>query len=172
MVLSPSNRHIAYLQFELGTRVPFGKPYIVGTDGKNQRRLADFLVASMYWSPDGSKLALLGLTRTKEGPTAKVAGLAYPLSQEAQLRWWVYDIEAETIEPLTSFAPTTAFLQTVPFFDQYHLSLSFWSPDSRYFVVTKRENEAGDGSVWVFDTTGQEEARKIGEGTLAVWSWR
>jgi Tol biopolymer transport system component len=172
MVLSPTDQHIAYLQFEPGTRIPFGKPYLVNTDGSNHKLLAEFLIASMYWAPDGQKLALLGFTRSNEGPSAKIDGLAAPLPQEAQLRWWIYDVEAETLEPLTSFSPTTSFLQIVPFFDQYHLSLTFWSPDSHYFVITKRENEAGAGTVWVYDTTGEEEARQVGQGTLAVWSWR
>lgn len=171
MVLSPTDQHIAYLQFERGTRIPFGKPYLVDTDGSNQKLLAEFLIASMYWAPNGQKLALLGFTRSNEGPSAKVDGLAAPLPQEAQLRWWIYDVEAETLEPLTSFSPTTSFLQIVPFFDQYHLSLTFWSPDSRYFVVTKRENEEGNGTVWVYDTTEEEEARQVGQGTMAVWSW-
>jgi hypothetical protein len=76
-----------------------------------------------------------------------------------------------SLEPLISFDPTNQFLQTVPYFDQYYLSLTFWSPDSRYLIVTKRDDEAGNGSIWVVDTTGEEEHRKIGEGTLAVWSW-
>jgi hypothetical protein len=130
------------------------------------------LIASMYWSPDGRKLALLSLNLGPDGPTAKLEGLAEPLSQQGALRWWVYDVEAETLEPLISFDPTTQFLQTVPYFDQYHLSLTFWSPDSRYLVVTKQESEDGAGSVWVVDTTGEEDHRKVGDGALAVWSWR
>jgi Tol biopolymer transport system component len=172
MVLSPQNQHIAYLQFEIGTRAPFGRVYLVDTEGKNRQRLTDFLIASIYWSPDGSKLALLGFTKPNEGPTAKIHGLAAPLAQEPQLRWWIYDVHDQSLEPLTSFAPTAPFLQTVPFFDQYHLSLTFWSPDSRYFIVTKRDDNNDNGSVWVYDTTGQEEARKIGNGALAVWSWQ
>ena len=81
-------------------------------------------------------------------------------------------MDTEELEPLTSFTPTAAFLQTVPFFDQYHLSLTFWSPDSRYFVVTKDTGNNKDGSVWVVDTIGQEEPRKVGQGTMAVWSWQ
>ena len=74
---------------------------------------------------------------------------------------------------MISFTPTSDFFQTVPFFDRYHLSLTFWSPDSRYFVVTKRSSdEEPDGTVWVVDTTRQEEPRQIGEGRLAVWSWQ
>ncbi|GAB4455417.1 MAG: PD40 domain-containing protein [Anaerolineae bacterium] len=173
MVLAPDDRHIAYLQYEAGTRPPFGRAYLVGADGQESRQLTNSLVASIYWSPDGKKLALLTLNRPSEGPTARAAGLASPLPQEFTLRWWIYNLETEELAPLVSFAPTINFLQTIPYFDQYHLSLTFWSPDSRYLVVTKKLDEgSAAGSVWVVDTTGQEEPRKVGDGSLAVWSWQ
>jgi len=172
MVLSPDDRHIAYTQFERGLRPPFGHAYLVDTDGKNHKRIMDEPAASLYWSPDGKKLALLSISLVNEGPTASLGALASPLPQELFLRWWIYDVDKETLEPLISFSPTDAFLQTVPFYDQYHLSLTFWSPDSQYFVVTKGKTDSDDGTVWVVDTTGQEEPQQIGEGTLAVWSWQ
>jgi len=174
LALSPDNRHLAYLQFEPRLPAPFGRAYLVETNGQNHQRLVSDPIASLYWSPDGRKLALLGLSRGADGPTAqKIDGLAAPLAQELNLRWWIYDVETETLEPLFSFTPTSQFLQTVPFFDQYHLSLTFWSPDSRYFVVTEKQPDGrGQGQVWVVDTTGQEEPRQVGEGTLAVWSWQ
>ena len=174
LILSSNDRHIAYLQLERGIRAPFGKAYLANTDGKNHKVLTDDPVASMYWSPDGTKLALLSLSRHDEGPTAKLsAGLAAPLPQQSlMLRWWIYDVETEDLEPLISFAPTSSFLQTVPFFDQYHLSLTFWSPDSRYFVVTKNNDNSEGGTIWVVDTTGEEEPLKVGQGSMAVWSWQ
>lgn len=173
MVLSPDDRHLAFLQYEDGTQPPFGRAYLVDVAGQQSRRLTNALVASMYWSPDGKKLALLTLNRPNEGPTARAAGLAAPLPQEFSLRWWVYTLETDELTPLVSFEPTLNFLQTVPYFDQYHLSLRFWSPDSRYLVVTKKLAQGSSaGSVWVVDTTGQEEPRKVGDGSLAVWSWQ
>ena len=173
MVLSPDDRHIAYIQYESGTRPPFGRAYIVDVEGKSSQRLSDNLVASMYWSPDGKKLAILSLSRPTEGPTAASGSLAAPLPQEVTLRWWIYKVENKTLEPLISFEPTISFLQTVPYFDQYHLSLTFWSPDSRYLVVTKQEdNRPNAGTVWVVDTTEQEEPLEVGHGSLAVWSWQ
>jgi hypothetical protein len=155
------------------TPSPFGVAYIVDTNGAHGRQLLDNPVGSLYWSPDSSKLALLSLARRDDGSTAKAGGLAAPLPQEVVFRWLVYDVAADTFEILLSFTPTDDFLQTVPFFDQYHQSLTFWSPDSRYFVATRQEG-AGSGlaTVWVLDTSGAEEPRKVGEGTLAVWSWR
>ena len=64
-------------------------------------------------------------------------------------------------------------MQTVPYFDQYHLSLTFWSPDSRYFVVTsQRSPDDNDADVFVLDTTFVDGQRQIGMGRMAVWSWR
>jgi len=222
MTLSPDDQQLAYLQIEGNDGVPFGSAYIVNTDGTQLRLLTDRLVGSMYWSPDGSKLAVLTADIDKKTrPTAKIDGLALPLRekpekylrftkgmesdsfcslnalagfssekprseysrsprnlfrgfsrQQVTFRWWIYDLETKEFAPLISFNPTSDFFQTIPFFDQYHLSLTFWSPDSRYFVVTKRGDEGPDGTVWVLDTTGQEEPQQIGEGRLAVWSWQ
>ncbi|MCB0165623.1 MAG: PD40 domain-containing protein [Anaerolineae bacterium] len=175
MTMSPDDQSIAFLQFEPGTRPPFGRAYLVDTSGSNRQLIIDDLIASMYWSPDGTKLALLAISRVEDGSSAqldKIDGLAAPLRQDIHLRWWIYEVADGTVEPLASFSPTAAFLQTVPFFDQYYLSLTFWSPDSRYFVLTKREDDRGNGSVWVYDTTGQQAARQVGDGRLAVWSWR
>lgn len=173
MVLSSNGGHLAYLQLERSIPAPFGRAYLVDTEGNNQRLLTEDPVASMYWSPDGKKLALLSFKGASDGSTAqKIQGLAAPLAQAFQLRWWIYDMETEAIEPLVSFSPTQAFLQTIPYFDQYHLSLTFWSPDSRYFVVTKGKANEREGSVWVVDTTGKDDPQKVGDGTLAVWSWQ
>ena len=106
------------------------------------------------------------------GSTAKAGGLAAPLPQEILFRWLIYNVESEELEILTTFNPTREFLETVPYFDQYHRSLTFWSPDSRYFVLTKAKENRLEGTVWVYDVTGQAEARQVGEGTLAVWSWQ
>ena len=173
MVLSPDDEHLAYLQYEAGTRPPFGRAYLLGVGQNKPTRLTKLPVASMYWSPDGKKLALLSINRPNDGPTARAGVLASPLTQEFSLRWWVYNLETEALQPLISFAPTINFLQTIPYFDQYHQSLTFWSPDSRYLVITKKLEEGSSvGSVWVVDTTGKEKPHKIGDGSLAVWSWQ
>jgi hypothetical protein len=173
MAVSPDNQHIAYVQVERNGQTPFGVAYLVEVDGASPRKLLDNPVGSLYWSPDGSKLALLALARRDDSSTAKAGGLAAPLPQEIVFRWLIYDVAADVFETLLSFTPTDDFLQTVPFFDQYHQSLTFWSPDSRYFVATKEERDKdGAATVWVLDTDGEAEPLQVGEGTLAVWSWK
>ncbi|MBE7471198.1 MAG: PD40 domain-containing protein [Anaerolineales bacterium] len=170
MAVSPDNQRIAYIQIERNSQPPFGVAYLVGTDGSGQHQLLDNPVGSLYWSPDGRKLALLTLARRDDSSTAKAGGLAAPLSQEIVFRWLIYEVATDNFETLISFTPTEDFLQTVPFFDQYHLSLTFWSPDSRYFVVAKEAE--GKNTIWVLDTAGEAEPLQVGEGTLAVWSWK
>jgi TolB protein len=173
MVLSPDDARIAYLRLQSVDQFPaLGTAFVVDTDGNNEREIIADWVAAMYWSPDGKKLALLTPTAGDEGPTARVPGLAAPNSLPNRYRWWIYDLDTGTLGLLTSFAPTVPFLETVPYFDQYHLSLTFWSPDSRYFVITQQSAEVPGGTVWVYDTTGEEPPRKLGEGTFAVWSWQ
>jgi Tol biopolymer transport system component len=136
-------------------------------------RLTDDPVGSMYWSPDGTKLALLTISRQQDGgSTASNGILASPLPQEVVFRWMIYHVETDELEPLVSFDPTVDFLQLIPFFDQYHLSLTFWSPDSRYLVISKENAGETTGTIWVVDTTGEEEPRQVAEGTLAIWSWQ
>lgn len=172
MVISPNNQHIAYLESDLSRPIPLGSPYLVDTTSGETRLITERSVMSMYWSPDGTKLALLTAGFDDGGSSVKGAGLAAPLLQEIVFRWWVYDVAADALEPLLSIKPTIDFVQTVPYFDQYHLSLTFWSPDSRYFVVTSELEEDQGGAVIVVDTTGQESPRQVGEGKMAVWSWK
>jgi len=171
IVISPSNESFAYLEADANRPIPLGRPYLVDADGETRRLITHRTVMSMYWSPDGSKLALLTVGFDDGEPSVKGAGLAAPLAQEVNFRWWVYDIEAQTLVELLKIEPTLDFLQTVPYFDQYHLSLTFWSPDGRYFVATTNVSEEQDGEVIVLDTTGEESPRQIGQGRLAVWSW-
>ena len=173
MVVSPDGQQIAYMETSVNQPVPLGIPGLVGVNGQDKRTITRRPVMSMYWSPDGKKLALLTAGLDNEEPSAKVDGLAAPPEQGVVFRWWVYDVETEALEPLTSINPTLEFMQTVPYFDQYHLSLTFWSPDSRYFVATTEVPDTqGEAAVLVLDTAGQESPRQIGEGTLAIWSWK
>jgi hypothetical protein len=121
--------------------------------------------------------------RGEDDPTVsaghRVSRQAAPLNQAGlQFQWWVYHPQSTQIAPLITIRPTFAFLQTIPFFDQYHHSLTFWSPDSRYLVITTETSPEGvpedeeEGAVLVVDTTGEYPPHHIADGTIAVWSWQ
>jgi Tol biopolymer transport system component len=172
MVLSPDGRYLAFLETDLVRPVPVGTPHIIDLKTYETKLLTQRPVLSMYWSPDGRKLALLTVGLNESGPSTKAPGLAAPLPQDVRFSWWAYETDSEALNSLVTVNPSAEFLQTIPYFDQYHLSMTIWSPDSRYLVVTSRQDDSEDGSVLVVDSAGQEDPRHIGEGKMAVWSWK
>ncbi|HHJ06617.1 MAG TPA: hypothetical protein ENK24_03870 [Anaerolineae bacterium] len=172
LTLSPDGRRIAYLKTNNKHPIPFGSVFVMDADGQNQRRLSQRSVSSVYWSPDSAKLALLIVSFDDITPAVKGGGLASPLERQMQFQWWVYNLNTDHLELLSDIDPTSEFFKTVPYFDQHHHSLTFWSPDSRYFVITTKVADADAPLVVVLDTAGQESPRVVGEGVMAVWSWQ
>ena len=77
------------------------------------------------------------------------------------------DLDTGKARHLTTFTPTGSFLNLLPFFDQYHRSMTLWSPDSRKMVIAANDKQ-GPG-IYVIDTqTGT--STRIASGDLASWS--
>ena len=85
-----------------------------------------------FWSPDGSRLAYVALS--------KKAGI---------LRWTVLNVVNGERWPLVDFIPSRDQLTIFQFFDQYAYSHSPWSPDSRSLVFA---GKLVDGAVPVSAT--------------------
>ncbi|MDM8528384.1 hypothetical protein QUF58_09260 [Anaerolineales bacterium HSG24] len=177
VIMSPDGQNMVYVQTERRNEPPFGMAYLITTDGEAERVLTDTPVSSAYWSPDGRKVAMLTmgvLTSNDQRVSRKLAGgLAAQLPQETVHRWWVYDLERNELDVLKSFNASDDFSATIPNFDQYHHSLTFWSPDSRYFLISEADpDDASQGIIWLVDSTFEKDPKQIAEGTMAVWSWR
>lgn len=179
---SPDGKKIASIVTPEDSDLPhFGPIYVSDGDGKNRQQLTNDDALGFYWSPDSKRIAYLALsppgqrqgTAGCEKDCGRPAGLAAPMLQGPgpQLRWRAVDVADGQTHTLANFAPTDNFLFLLPYFDQYARSLTFWSPDSQHLVYTQREGE-DDGSVWVVDVVGDSKPRRIGDGTLAVWSWK
>ncbi len=139
-------------------QVAFGPLSVMDADGGNRRTLSEEKVLAFFWSPNGQQIAFLTLIPT---------GPADPL----RLRWAVADVATGESRSLADFVPTEAFVNLLPFFDQYARSLTVWSPDSRSIVYSMTEN--GDQeAVYVVDVAPGSDQRRLTDGSLAVWSWR
>ncbi|MDM8532883.1 hypothetical protein QUF63_17100 [Anaerolineales bacterium HSG25] len=175
-ILSPDGQNMVYVQTERRNEPPFGMAYLITADGGTERLLTDTPVSSAYWSPNGRKVALLTmgvLTSDDQRASGKLAGgLAAQPPQETVHRWWVYDLDKNELDVLKSFNASEDFSTTIPYFDQYHLSLTFWSPDSRYFLISETDPDKKHGLIWLIDSTFENDPEQIAEGTMAVWSWR
>ncbi len=126
-------------------------------------------VVAFFWSPDGKKIAyfvpFLFQPPTESDEEASV-------SEQPQLLQALYLMEVETGESqrLAVFRATNEFLQLLPFFDQYHHSVTIWSPDSSTLVLSGLDSN-GQPVIWTIPASGDTGPRLLTEGLVAFWSW-
>jgi TolB protein len=134
-------------------QVPFaqsGRLMVLDLIAGTQQQVTGEPVAGFWWSPDGSRLLVLGI-------------------EEDGLRWRMWD--GTSLEDLTRFRPTGTFVRDfLPFFDQYARSMSLWSPDGNAFVYPAVDAE-GTPRIWVQRLDGGE-PQSVAEGVWAAWSPR
>lgn len=139
-------------------------------------------VFAFFWSPDGRWLAYLVLTQAEAG------------SGQPEPAWQLRLLDATSGEtrPALTFQPTDHFLRLLPYFDQYHQSLTIWSPDSRHLVIPAMDCDDGQNEesliawpaaqpathcqgtpgLFVVPADGGGEPRRIADAVVGVWSWR
>lgn len=99
-------------------------------------------VLCFSWSPDSTKL--LCLVSDGTAPAAAPAAGRRKQRPAAKARWHVYDVELGTVTRFASVVPRPYFSKVyLPFFDQYALSGTAWSPASDAFSYT------GANGAWV-----------------------
>ncbi len=155
-LLSPDGSRLAYMvtsrEAPLAT---VGELYLLETETRRTRQLTDSPVVGFYWSPDGQKLAYLTLA---------------PIGARIGLQWHVWD--GAEITPYAAYFPSDLYLRAyLPFFTQYALSMSHWSPASDAFVYAGT-NASGLAGVWVQELGNPAPARPVAGGTFAAWSPR
>jgi Tol biopolymer transport system component len=186
-VLASSRTGLAFAWSPRGDRVAFAIPNpqndflydsVVVTDleGQNRRVVAQNTIAAFFWSPDGKQIAVLSFDSTQLNPQGRLVparGSVVPVPQSANVKliWSLTNVADGTSVAFPSFTPTDSFLQVVPYFDQYTQSLSLWSPDGRYLLFADVD-ESDRPAIRVLDTLQPLlPARRLADGTLAVWSW-
>lgn len=150
--------------------IPLFGPLIVLDAGSGETiwTSPDVFTLAYFWSPDGTRLAFFHI----EDPEG-VDALARPARQDggARLSLSVLDVESGTVRQLARFIPTADFLEIIPFFDQYHHSMTIWSPDGARLVYTGLD-EDGAEAVWLARADGAEPPVRLADGALAIWSWK
>jgi TolB protein len=177
---SPNGKKIASMVTQEDAALPnIGPIWVSDADGSNRQQLITDDTLAFYWSPDSQQIAYLTIVQAGNGTSSLDkknnigTRLAAPLPQADQVKlgWRVMNLADKRVRTIAAFDPTPDFLQVLPYFDQYARSITFWSPDSRQFVYTQSEG-SNIGSVWVADVAGSGAPQRIGDGTVAVWSWK
>ncbi|MBI3943390.1 MAG: PD40 domain-containing protein [Chloroflexi bacterium] len=146
---------------------------VMKRDGSEQRHLSEEDALAFFWSPDGKYLAYLApdLDPQNKGMHGEQYLVSNP-AQRIQVAWKIVELATGDVTRAALFNPTAAFIEILPYFDQYAQSVTFWSPDSQKLVYTSRDASGGPAQVYVTDIGGKSLPVAVGDGDLAFWSWR
>jgi Tol biopolymer transport system component len=165
---SPDGRRLAYMvSSQDGSGQAYNNLYIIDpSQPKETKLVATAAIVGFFWSPDGRQLAIFEPVFPSPGG-ASFDMVQQPPTDYVDLK--VIDLDTGNTRHLTTFTPTNSFLNLLPFFDQYHRSLTLWSPDSRKLVIAAVDGP--DPGIYVIDTVSGDKTR-VASGDLAVWSWK
>ena len=131
--------------------LPLNRLVVIETATGELTRVTDSPVVAFFWDAAGEQLLVLDIG---DGPHA--------------LRWSVWADGA--LRELVEFVPAQVFLASyLPFFGQYALSTTMWSPDGTAFAFAGFVGS--DSGVFVQAVTGGDPA-KIADGDWVTWSPR
>jgi len=183
---SPNGDRVAYLLTD--SAQPGTPGQLVVADPAGQAKAvalgSDEQVYAFFWSPDSWSLAYFteftpdppataGASEGAATPT-EPGQAATPSTADGQtvllLSLDVMNAGNGNSHNVARFVPSERFLQLIPYFEQYHQSLTIWSPDSKNLVVSAYAgNQPG---IFVVAASGHLEPRYIAEGWLGLWSWK
>jgi hypothetical protein len=161
---APKGDHVAYINIEPGSPARVGglyfldmdkpkEPVTIATDAES--------VAAFFWAPDGKQLAYFVPV------IVPLDGDPENLSEENTvffLELHIAEAKSGETKRIARFEPSQAFMNLLPFFDQYQRSATIWSPDSNNLVIS-----AADG-LFIVPSSGDFEPRFLVPGRMGFWS--
>lgn len=131
--------------------IPLNRLVVIETATGEVTQVTDSPVIAYFWDPAGDQLLVLD---GGDGPHA--------------LRWSVW--AAGELRNLGEFIPAQTFVQSyLPFFGQYALSTTMWSPDGSAFAFAGLVGT--EGGIYVQDVAGGDPV-KVTDGSWVMWSPR
>lgn len=179
---SPTRDYLAYISSadSLGNNF-IGPLKMIDAQTGDSKLLAEEVVLAYFWSPDGRKIAYFTLTNSQSDEfNAQLSPNSTPnkkfgqTKSNGQFRLPQFDLSVIDVESgqgqviLSGYEPTLLFItQFMPFFDQYALSHTIWSPDSKSLVIPFSDD--GTPRIGVVPAEGGQ-LRVLTEGVIAFWS--
>lgn len=149
-VTAPDAANVAYIAVN-GPQP--GQLHVVRADGTQDRTIASSPTVTFFWSPRGDRLAFLSVSETNPISTRQ----EFP-----QLQWSVLSLADGTLQRFDAFQPSPAFINILPYFDQYAQSIRLWNPGGTQLLYG-----TNDG-VWMLDTATSK-TQRVSDGVLGVW---
>ncbi|MEJ2261954.1 MAG: hypothetical protein P8X95_00810 [Anaerolineales bacterium] len=167
---SPDGDRLAYIADPNPRTQILSGPVKIISPNLSEKTIAtpDEQVIAFFWSPDGRKIAYFVPVLGSPGDELVQFGQT---ESDFRLSLQVLDIATGVTQDLALFFPTGQFLNILPFFDQYHRSVTIWSPDSQHLVYSALEAHIGSG-IFTVAASGDQSPTRIAVGDLAFWSWK
>ncbi len=162
-MLSPTGEELAVADTDSPEGGVYDRLILINAGGGAGRLLVDEPLLAFFWAPDGSKLVYVVFDPDNRTFT-----------------WKLVDREGGPSVRLADFLPSSDLLTMITYFDQYGLSNSIWSPDSRHIVFTgnlERRSPGLNGAsphgpkVYVLEAADGAVPQEVASGGIASWSW-
>ncbi|MEM7331055.1 MAG: hypothetical protein AAF490_03110 [Chloroflexota bacterium] len=178
---SPSADQLAYISTSNPEIPSFVGPLrLLDADTGEETLLTDSFVLAYFWSPNGQYIAYFTLVNENRNEFnarlfEQIMGRGPALSKQAG-QFDLPDFELTIVDVgtgvgqivMTDFVPSFTFIsQFMPFFDQYALSHSLWSPTSDAFLVPYLEDNLPKIAIV---TPEGSQPRELTDGRIAFWS--
>jgi TolB protein len=185
--VAPQLAYIGAGQDDRQAPLPLGPLRIVDAASGEVRQLPVDGVVSFFWSPDGTRIATIGISTPAApdsallgAPTAATARLASTRAEgraatrtaDAQgidVALQFVDVAAGTATPAEVVSLSPLYVnQILPYFDQYALSHRVWSPDGTSILLPVID-AGGNESLEVLPADGSA-PRVLAPGSAGFWS--
>ncbi len=162
-MLSPTGDELAVTDTDQPGSGHYDRLFLIGAAGGAPRLLADEPLLAFFWSPDGRKLIYAVFDQERR-----------------TFAWKLVERDGGPPVVVAEFLPSADLLTALTFFDQYALSHSIWSPDSRHIVFTgslQRHSSGLNGGspqgyrVYVLEAKEGAVPQEVAAGRIAFWSW-
>lgn len=168
---SSDSTRLAYIDGEQALSAgTIGSLHIVDV-ATSEETVEEANIIAFFWSASGEQIAYFVLLQADSGSGSGDSGGSTQTTPQFVLELHVLDVTNGENRELFTYRPTQQFLSILPYFDQYHQSVTIWSPDNNNLVLSFLDN-SGNPGIAVVAASGQLEPRLLAQGYLAFWSWR
>ena len=165
---SSDSTRLAYIDGEQAMDAgTFGPLHVVDLE-TSKEMVEDANIVAFFWSPSGKEIAYFVLLQAN--PDSSGSGSSTTTTQYV-LQLHVLDVTTGKSRELFTYRPTQQFLSVLPYFDQYHQSVTIWSPDNNNLVLSFLDS-SGNPGIAVVAASGKLQPRLLAQGYLAFWSWQ
>ncbi|MCC6629032.1 MAG: PD40 domain-containing protein [Chloroflexi bacterium] len=155
LLWSPSGDRLAWSSLD-GPPFAYNGIQVATPDGQTRLTAVAERLYAFYWSPDGEMLAYFTFEEAERLLLLRVAPAG-----------------GGTARTLAAFEPSREFIQYLTFFDQYTLSASIWSADSRTLTFAgwlPPADANGPSYLYAVPADGSAAATMIGPGRISFFA--